>query len=123
MSERQEYNILSDVKYGYGRVIDIPREAADHEPWFNQTLTTVNDAVVRLGIFQGEFHFHKHDDQDEMFLVLEGQLILDIEGEGTVTLDRHQGFTVRRGVIHRTRSPERSVVLMIEQVGVVATGD
>ena len=123
MSERRDYQIRADVKYGDGRVIDIPQEAADHEPWFNQTLTTVNDAVVRLGIFQGEFHFHKHDEQDEMFLVLEGQLLLDIEGEGTITLSRHQGYTVRRGVVHRTRSPERSVVLMIEQVGVVATGD
>ncbi len=118
-----DYDIRTDVKYGHGRVIDIPHEAAEHEPWFNQTLTTVNDAVVRLGIFKGEFHWHKHDEQDEFFLVLEGELLIDLEGRGTVTLGPHQGYTVRRGVVHRTRSPERSVVLMVERVGIVAVGD
>ncbi len=78
---------------------------------------------MRLGIFHGEFHWHKHDDQDEMFLVLEGRLLLDVEGHGTVTLERHQGYTVPRTVVHRTRAPEKCVVLMIEKQGVVATGD
>jgi mannose-6-phosphate isomerase-like protein (cupin superfamily) len=117
------YDIHLDDKYGHLRLIDIPAEAAAHEPWFNQTLTTVNDSVVRIGIFKGEFHFHKHDDQDEFFLVLEGQLLLDVEGHGTVTLDRHQGYTVPKGVVHRTRAPERAVVLMVESVGIVPTGD
>ncbi|OGQ77423.1 MAG: cupin [Deltaproteobacteria bacterium RIFOXYA12_FULL_58_15] len=104
-------------------VIDIPREIAEHEPWFNQTLTTVNDAVVRLGIFDGEFHWHKHDEQDEMFLVLKGRLFLDVEGRGSVELTAHQAYTVPKGVKHRPRSPAKSVVLMIEQNGVVPTGD
>ena len=119
----QKYDIHLDDKYGYSTKIDITAEAAAHEPWFNQTLTTVNAALVRLGLFKGEFHWHKHDDQDEFFLVLEGQLLLDIEGAGTVVLDPHQGYNVPKGVVHRTRSSERSVVLMIEQVGVVPTGD
>jgi mannose-6-phosphate isomerase-like protein (cupin superfamily) len=118
-----KYNIHLDDKYGHSRLIDVAAEAASHEPWFNQTLTTVNEALVRLGVFKGEFHWHKHDDQDEFFMVLEGELLLDIEGHGTVTLAPHQGYTVPRGVIHRTRSPERSVVLMIEAAGVVPTGD
>lgn len=117
------YDIRLDDKFGKLRKIDIPAEAAAHEPWFNQTLTTVNDAVVRMGIFRGEFHWHKHDEQDEMFLVLEGQLLLDVDGAGTITLEPHQAYTVPKGVVHRTRSPERSVVLMIEQAGVVPTGD
>ncbi len=91
--------------------------------WFNQTLARVDDAVVRLGIFEGDFHFHKHDDQDELFLVLEGRLLLDIEGEGAVTLETHQGIVVPRGVVHRPRSPGRSVVLMVERQGIVPTGD
>jgi mannose-6-phosphate isomerase-like protein (cupin superfamily) len=119
----ERYDIRTDIKYGHLRLIDIPREVADNEPWFNQSLTTVNDAVVRLGILHGEFHWHKHDDQDEMFLVLEGQLLLDVEGEGTVTLDRHQAYCVPRGVVHRTRAPERVAVLMIERQDVVPTGD
>ena len=72
MSERQDYDIQLDDKYGSMRLIDMPAEIAAHEPWFNQTMTTVNDAVVRLGVIEGDFHWHKHDQQDEFFLVIEG---------------------------------------------------
>lgn len=98
-------------------------ELAAHDPWFNQTLTTVNDAVVRLGIIEDDFHWHKHDAQDEFLCVLDGRLIIDIENRETVTLERHQGSTVPRGVIHRTRSSERTAILMVEAAGVVPTGD
>jgi len=112
-----------DDKYGKLRVVDIPREVATRQPWFNQTLTTVNDAVVRLGIFQGEFPWHKHDDQDEFFLVLDGELYLDAEGSEPVLLRKNQGLTVPKGTLHRPRSPEKSVVLMVERSGIVPTGD
>lgn len=112
-----------DVKYGMLRLVDIPAEAAAHAPWFNQTLTTVNDAVVRLGIFEGEFPWHKHVDQDEFFLVLEGEFSLDVEGQAAVTLHQHEGFTVPKNTMHRPRSPKRSVVLMVESLGIVPTGD
>src|SRR5204862_1091613 len=101
----------------------IPAEVAAHEPWFNQSLTTVNDSVVRLGILHGEFHWHKHDHEDEFFLVLDGELEIDIERGGTVALARHQGYTVPRGVVHRTRAVDKCVVVMIEKAGVVPTGD
>ena len=123
MTERGDYDIRMDDKYGQLALIDIGAEAAAHEPWFNQMLTTVNDAVVRLGIFHGEFHFHKHDAEDELFMVLEGELLLDVEGQGTITLGPHQAYTVPKGVTHRTRSPKRTVVLMIEAKGVEPTGD
>jgi len=112
-----------DVKYGMLRLVDIPAESAANAPWFNQTLTTVNDAVVRLGIFEGEFPWHKHVDQDEFFLVLEGEFALDVEGQATVTLRQHEGFTVPKNTMHRPRSPQRSVVLMVESLGIVPTGD
>ena len=83
----------------------------------------MNDSVVRLGIIEGEFHWHKHDDQDEFFVVLEGQLLIDIEGDDTVVLDPHQGYTVPRGVVHRTRAPQRTAILMVEAAGVSPTGD
>lgn len=111
------------VKYGMLRVVDIPGEVAANAPWFNQTLTTVNDAVVRLGIFEGDFPWHKHVDQDEFFLVLEGEITLDVEGCGAVVLRPHEGFTVPKGTMHRPRSPVRSVVLMVESIGIVPTGD
>jgi mannose-6-phosphate isomerase-like protein (cupin superfamily) len=90
--------------------------------WYNQTLTRVNDAVVRLGIVQGEYHWHKHDREDEFFYVVEGRLIIDIEGRSVDLLPR-EGFTVPRGVVHRTRAPERTVMLMVEAASVVPTGD
>jgi mannose-6-phosphate isomerase-like protein (cupin superfamily) len=121
--DRDRYTIQLDDKYGHSNVVDIPAEIAAHEPWFNQTLTTVNDAVVRLGILEGDFHWHKHDDQDEFFLVLEGRLLIDLTDEETIELAPHQGYTVPRGVLHRTRAPVRTAILMVESSGVVPTGD
>jgi mannose-6-phosphate isomerase-like protein (cupin superfamily) len=116
------YDIHLDDKFGHLTHFDLGAEAAAHEPWFNQTLTTVNDAVVRLGLIDGEFHWHHHDDTDEFFLVLEGQLLIDLEQRDTVVLDPHQGFTVPRGVEHRTRAPRRTAILMVEAAGVEPTG-
>jgi mannose-6-phosphate isomerase-like protein (cupin superfamily) len=121
--DSQDYDIRLDDKYGSLNLIDIGAEIAANEPWFNQTLTTVNDAVVRLGILEGDFHWHKHDEQDEFFLVLDGQLLIDLEDRDTVVLEPQQGFTVPRGVVHRTRAPKRTAVVMVEQAGVVPTGD
>jgi len=117
------YDIQLEDKFGSLTLIDIPAEIAAHEPWFNETLTTVNDAVVRLGVLEGDFHWHKHDDEDEFFLVLDGRLLIDLEGRDTIVLDRHQGYTVPRGVMHRTRAPERTAILMVDPAGVVPTGD
>ena len=92
------------------------------EQWVNQTLCRVNDCVVRLGVLQGEFHWHKHDHEDEFFYVVEGKFVIDLDGRA-VELKPQQGFTVPKGVMHRTRAPVRSVILMIEGKGVVPTGD
>ena len=89
--------------------------------WYNQTLCRVNDSVIRLGVVQGEYHWHKHAGEDEFFYVVEGRFIIDLEGR-SVTLEPRQGFVVPRGVVHRTRAPERSVVLMVETASVVPTG-
>jgi mannose-6-phosphate isomerase-like protein (cupin superfamily) len=117
------YDIKLDDKYGHLSVIDVAREAAAHQPWFNQTLTTVNDAVVRLGVVEGEFHWHKHESEDEFFLVLEGELVIEVEGSDTVTLGPQQGFTMPKGVLHKTSAPTRTVIVMVERAGVVPTGD
>jgi mannose-6-phosphate isomerase-like protein (cupin superfamily)/heme-degrading monooxygenase HmoA len=118
-----DYDIKLDDKYGKLAVIDIAAEAATHEPWFNQTLTSVNESVVRLGVIEGDFHWHKHDEEDEFFLVLEGELVIEVEGSDTVRLHPHQGFTVPKGVRHKTSAPERTVIVMVESAGVVPTGD
>jgi len=95
---------------------------ACRDQWYNQTLCRVNDAVVRLGVVQGEFHWHKHDNEDEFFYVVGGRLLIDVD-DRTITLEPGQGFTVPRGVVHRTRAPERTAILMIEGAGVAPTGD
>jgi mannose-6-phosphate isomerase-like protein (cupin superfamily) len=118
-----DYDIDLEVKFPHGTVIDVAAEAAAHEPWFNETLAQVDDAVVRLGVLEGDFHWHKHDDEDELFLVLEGELLIDIEGADTVALRPHQAYAVSKGVMHRTRAPQRTVILMVERAGVIPTGD
>jgi mannose-6-phosphate isomerase-like protein (cupin superfamily) len=90
--------------------------------WYNQTLCQVNESVVRLGVVEGEYHWHKHDADDEFFYVLEGQLLIDLENR-IVTLNPGQGFVVPQGVVHRTRAPHRTVVLMVENKGILPTGD
>jgi mannose-6-phosphate isomerase-like protein (cupin superfamily) len=118
-----DYDIHLDTKYAPLELIDVGAEAAAAEPWFNETLSQVNDAVVRLGVIEGDFHWHKHDDQDELFLVLEGRLVIDVDGRDSVTLERHQAYTVPRGVMHCTHAPDRTTILMVEAAGVVPTGD
>lgn len=117
------YSIHTDVKFPPLHLIDVRKlQAETKDQWFNQTLCRVNDSVVRLGVLQGEFHWHKHDGEDEFFYVVEGRFLIDLEGR-TVELNPQQGFTVPKGVLHRTRAPVRSVILMIEGAGVVPTGD
>ena len=112
-----------DVKFGPLELIDVPDlVAACTDQWYNQTLCRVNDAVVRLGVVQGEYHWHKHDDDDEFFFVLEGTFYVDLE-DRVVELKPWQGFTVPRGMVHRTRAPERAVILMMETASIVPTGD
>ena len=89
--------------------------------WYNQTLCQVNGSVVRLGVVQGEYHWHKHDADDEFFYVVEGQLLIDLEGR-TVALNPRQGFVVPKGIMHRTRALERTVMLMVENDAIVPTG-
>ena len=118
------YDIHTDIKYAPLELVDAGALADGcTEPWWNQTLCQVNESVARIGVFHGEFHWHKHDREDELFFVLDGTLLLDIEGKGTFELKPQQGFTVPKGVMHRTRAPVRSVILMIEGKGVVPTGD
>jgi mannose-6-phosphate isomerase-like protein (cupin superfamily) len=93
--------------------------------WFNQTLCKVNESVVRVGVVEGEYHWHKHDDDDEFFYVVEGKLLIDLEDlEGRIVeLAPGQGFVVPKGIVHRTRAPQRTVILMMENAGIIPTGD
>jgi mannose-6-phosphate isomerase-like protein (cupin superfamily) len=122
-----DYNIKTDIKYNPLELIDAATTAdACTDKWWNQSLTQVNDCVVRLGVFEGEFHWHKHDIEDELFFVLEGTLFIDLEDSKparTVELKQHQGIMVPKGIVHRTRAPKRTVVLMVEAATVKPRGD
>lgn len=120
-----EYNYVTklDVKFDHLEKIDVAemvRECKDK--WFNQTLTNVNESVVRLGIVEGEYHWHKHDNDDEFFYVVEGQLLIDLEGS-TIELNPMQAVTIPKGVMHRPRAPKKTVMLMVETSSIQPTGD
>jgi mannose-6-phosphate isomerase-like protein (cupin superfamily) len=109
------------------RVVEAGKLAENcKEPWWNQTLCQINESVARIGVFHGEFHWHKHDREDELFFVLEGALLLDFEEGGqrrTVELAPRQGMVIPHGVMHRTRAEQRTVVLMVEPASVQPIGD
>jgi mannose-6-phosphate isomerase-like protein (cupin superfamily) len=103
--------------------IDVPAlTAAVSDSWYNQTLCQVNGSVIRLGVMQGEYHWHKHEQDDEFFFCLDGEFLVDLE-DRTVTLGSREGFVVPKGVVHRTRAPQKCVILMVENAGIVPTGD
>ena len=109
MSETKSYPYATflDIKFPALTLVDVPSLVkACKDKWYNQTLCKVNDSVVRLGVMEGEYHWHKHDRDDEFFFVLEGHFIIDLEG-----------------LVHRTRAPERAVILMVENAGIMPTGD
>lgn len=123
MDRKYNYVTKLDVKFQHLQKIDIPRMVEEcKDKWFNQTLTSVNDSVVRLGIVEGSYHWHKHDNDDEFFFVLEGQLLIDLEGQ-TIELNPNQGVTIPKGVMHRPRAPEKTVMLMVETKAIQPTGD
>lgn len=123
MANPFEYKFNMEEKYGYMKLIDIPEIIQScTDKWFNQTLCRVNESVIRLGIIKGEFHWHQHEQEDEFFYVIKGKLLIDLEGE-VVELLPKQGFTVPKGVLHRTRAPERTVILMVEKDTVKPAGN
>jgi len=125
MSNPKDYPYAThlEVKFPGLSIVDVPalvRACTDR--WYNQTLCRVNDSVIRLGVMEGEYHWHKHENDDEFFFVLEGHFIIDLEGR-SIDLQPQEGFVVPKGVVHCTRAPERAVILMVETAAVVPTGD
>lgn len=117
------YKTYLNLLYQPLEVVDVNRLVAEcKDTWYNQTLCKVNDSVVRLGVIEGEYHWHKHDQDDEFFYVVSGLLLIDLE-DHTVELQPGQGFVVPHGVTHRTRAPQRTVILMVENAGIIPTGN
>jgi mannose-6-phosphate isomerase-like protein (cupin superfamily) len=121
--EQYPYDTRLNLLYQPLELID-EKGLSDAAPstWYNQTLCQVNGSVVRLGVIQGEYHWHKHDRDDEFFYVIEGKLLIDLQ-DRSVELTPRQGFVVPKGVLHRTRAPQRTVILMVENAGIIPTGE
>ena len=123
MEKQFSYVTKLDVKFEHLQKMDIPQMVMEcKDKWFNQTLSKVNESVVRLGIVEGEYHWHKHDNDDEFFFVLEGQLLIDLEDQ-TIELNPNQGVTITKGVMHRPRARRKTVMLMVETSAIQPTGD
>lgn len=117
------YETHLDIKFPQGKRFDVPAllKTVTH-PWYNQTLCQVNDSVVRVGQVKGEYHWHQHDTEDEFFYCVEGQFLIDLE-DSTIELNPGQAVVIPKGVPHRPRAPERTVILMVEGAGIIPTGD
>lgn len=123
MEQQYSYVTKLDVRFDHLQKIDFDRLISEcTDKWFNETLTQVNDSVIRIGIVEGEYHWHKHDNDDEFFYVIDGQLLIDLE-DRTIELNPRQGFTISKGVLHRTRAPKKTVMLMVETKEIMPTGD
>ena len=123
MEKQFNYITKLDIKFDHLQKIDVSQMVNEcKDKWFNQTLTQVNESVVRLGIVEGEYHWHKHDNDDEFFFVLEGQLLIDLENQ-TIELNPNEGVTISKGVMHRPRAPKKTVMLMVETSAIQPTGD
>ncbi|MBI5324996.1 MAG: cupin domain-containing protein [Ignavibacteriae bacterium] len=123
MQTQTTYNINLELKYKHLELIDVNSIVDENkEKWFNQTLTQVNNSLVRLGILEGEFHWHKHDNDDEFFFVIEGTLFIDLK-DRIIELNPNQGVTIPKGIMHKPRALQKAVVLMVETVDIKPTGD
>jgi mannose-6-phosphate isomerase-like protein (cupin superfamily) len=123
MQKEFSYVTKLDVRYNHLEKIDVPRIISEcKDKWYNETLTQVNNSVVRIGIVEGEYHWHKHDNDDEFFFVLDGKLLIDLEDK-TIELNPLEGFTIPKGIIHRTRALQKTIMLMVETKEIQPTGD
>jgi mannose-6-phosphate isomerase-like protein (cupin superfamily) len=124
MDPENPWGTFLDVKFAPLQRLDLQDLIdANSRPWYNQTLCRVNDCVVRLGVIRGDYPWHRHEDEDEFFYVVEGRLMMDVQGREPTMLQERQGITIPAGTRHRPRAPERTVILMVEGAGVIPTGD
>ncbi|MBC8326814.1 MAG: cupin domain-containing protein [Verrucomicrobia subdivision 3 bacterium] len=93
---------------------------SDH--WSPKRIGALNGQQIILAKVQGEFVFHKHDDQDELFMVMKGQLILELR-DRTVVINPGEFYTVPKGVEHKPTAKEETHLLLFEPLDTKHTGD
>ena len=92
------------------------------DQWSPKRIGVLNGQQIILAKIQGEFVFHKHDDEDELFMVMKGQLTLEFR-DGSVVVNPGEFYTVPKGVEHKPFAEKEVKVMLIEPRGVVNTGD
>ena len=93
------------------------------KPWSPIELSRVNDQVVRLALFDGEYPWHKHANEDELFYVYSGRIVIRVRGHMEIELHAGEIAVVPKGVEHSPKSPEPSIVLMFEPEALKSRGD
>ena len=105
------------IRFAPLQVVDLASEAAAvSEPHRNQVMSRVNGSCLRLAVFNDVFRWHHHPTSDELFLVVEGTLVIDLEGGTELRLGPWQTVTIPAGTVHRTRAVGRTVNLCFEEL-------
>ncbi|MHA2038867.1 MAG: cupin domain-containing protein [Promethearchaeota archaeon] len=93
------------------------------KPWSPIDIIRTNDQVVRMALVDGEFHWHKHTDEDELFYLLKGEIIIQLKGQPNINLREGEMVVIPKGVEHCPKSTEPSYVLLFEPFVLKTIGD
>src|SRR2546423_9770502 len=105
------------IRFAPLQVVDLAAEAAAvSEPYRNQVMSRVNGSCLRLAVLNDVFRWHHHPTSDELFLVVEGTLVIDLDGGTELRLGPWQAVTIPAGTVHRTRAIGRTVNLCFEEL-------
>ena len=93
-----------------------------HDFWNPRIAGELNGQMVKLVKFKGEFVWHKHDDEDEMFFVLQGEFNMELRDQ-TIVIKENEFIIIPRGVEHRPVAPNEVSVMLFEPASTLNTGD
>jgi len=93
------------------------------KPWSPIEITKVNEVFVRLALLQGEYHWHKHTNEDEMFLVIKGEFTMHLKDREDVLLKEGDLITIPKGVEHKPNAKKEAYVLLVERQDITTKGD
>ena len=93
------------------------------DAWCPVDIAIVNDQVVRMALIEGEYHWHKHTNEDELFYVLQGEIVIQVRDEPDVVLHDGEMAVIPKGIEHRPTSAGPSYILMFEPRALKSRGD
>lgn len=91
--------------------------------WSPIDIIRTNDQVVRMALVDGEFHWHKHTNEDELFYVFKGKIIIQLKDQPDINLRKGEMVVIPRGIEHCPKSTEPSYVILFEPFVLKTTGD